>query len=105
MSVTTTYTEARAKLATYWDRVVQDREIVRIRRRGVEDVMLIAASELESLMEAAYLFRSPRNAMRLQAALEEVRAGNGHTLTLDELRREVGLGEEAEGGSASAASP
>lgn len=99
MSITVTYTEARAKLATYWDRVVQDREIVRIRRRGVEDVMLIAASELESLVETVHLLRSPPNAMRLQAALGEVRAGNGRLLTLDELRREVGLGEEAVGGS------
>ena len=95
MPVTATYTEARAKLAELWDRAVQDREIVRLQRRGSEDVVLIAADELESLLETAYLLRSPRNAERLNLALREAR---GHTVapaTVDELRRELGLAEEA----------
>ena len=41
-----------------------------IRRRGAEDVALIAADELESLQETAHLLRSPKKARRLFSALE-----------------------------------
>ncbi|HEX4954383.1 MAG TPA: type II toxin-antitoxin system prevent-host-death family antitoxin [Thermoanaerobaculia bacterium] len=90
-TLTTTYTEARARLAQLLDEVVANREPVVIRRRGHEDVALIAASELTSLEETAHLLRSPANAARLQAALEEVEAGQGERLSLEELRRSVGL--------------
>jgi antitoxin YefM len=96
MPLMTSYTEVRAHLAELWDRVVLDREIVRIRRRGTDDVALIAADELDGLIETAYLLRSPANAARLQAALQEIESGNAKTMTLAELRREVGLAEEAE---------
>lgn len=46
-------------------KVTRDREIVVIQRRGAEDVALISASELSSVMETAYLLRFPRNAKRL----------------------------------------
>lgn len=93
--VQTTYSEARAKLAELWDRVTQDRETVIIKRRGAPDVALIAADELASLKEAAYLLRSPANAARLLAALEDARAGKGRRMTIEDLRREVGLESEA----------
>ena len=95
MPVTATYTEARAKLAELWDRAVQDREIVRLQRRGSEDVMLIAADELESLLETAYLLRSPRNAERLNLALREAHGHTAAPTTIEDLRRELGLAEEA----------
>ena len=62
MAIDTTYTEARANLAKLLDRVTNDQEVVFIRRRGREKVALVAADELESLMETAHLLRSPRNA-------------------------------------------
>ncbi|MBI2938894.1 MAG: type II toxin-antitoxin system prevent-host-death family antitoxin [Chloroflexi bacterium] len=93
--VQTTYSEARAKLAELGDRVTQDRETVIIKRRGAPDVALIAADELASLRETAYLLRSPANAARLLAALEDARAGKGQRMPIEELRREVGLGPEA----------
>ena len=74
MSIETTYTAARANLAKLLDATVEDREIVLIRRRGAEDVALIAADELESLLETAHLLRSPRNAERLLTALQRARA-------------------------------
>ena len=46
---------------------------MRIRRRGSEDVALIAADELESLLETAHLLRSPRNADRLLTARQRAR--------------------------------
>lgn len=51
-----------------------------------------SASDLESLMETAYLLRSPRNAERLLAALERAQAGEGRHMALPELKAEIGLG-------------
>jgi len=90
-----TYTQARASLAKLLDDVTENREIVIIRRRKGEDAALIAASELSSLLETAYLLRSPANAERLLTALNDALKGEGVTMSLDELRREVGLNGEA----------
>ena len=86
------YTEARAHLASLWDRVVADREAVVIRRRGKEDVALLPVSELDALTETAHLLRSPRNAERLLAALARAREGAGRPTDPDALRDEAGLG-------------
>jgi len=59
-----------------------------------EDVALIAASELESLLETAHLLRSPRNAERLLTALARARAGDEPPATVEELRRELGLADD-----------
>jgi antitoxin YefM len=91
MSVEITYTQARENLAKLLDEVTQDREIVIIHRRGEEDAALIAASELSSLIETAYLLRSPANAQRLLDALSRALKNEGKPLTADQLRREVGL--------------
>ena len=90
----TTYTGARQNLASLMDQVTDTREPVYIRRRGKEDVALIAASELSGLMETEYLLRSPKNAERLRQAEEEIRAGKGVVMTIEELRERFGLTEE-----------
>ena len=90
----TTYTGARKNLATLMDQVTDTREPVYIRRRGKEDVALIAASDLSSWMETEYLLRSPKNAERLRQADEEIRAGKGVVMTVEELRARFGLTEE-----------
>jgi len=91
-----TYTNVRANLASLLDRVTKDREVVVIQRRGGEDVAMISADELASLMETAYLLRSPQNAERLLSALGRALKEKGEPYTVDELRDEVGLdGEEA----------
>jgi antitoxin YefM len=92
--IETTYTQARERLATLLDRVTQDREVVIIRRRNADDVAMVAADDLQSLMETVYLLRSPRNAERLLAAIARAEAGEGERLSLAELTREVGLAGE-----------
>ncbi len=92
MTIQTTYTQARNSLAKLLDQVTHNREVVVIQRRGEEEVALIAASELESLMETAYLLRSPANAERLLTALGRALKGEGEQQSIDSLRREVGLG-------------
>jgi antitoxin YefM len=93
MAVETTYTALREKLAGFLDQVTDDCEVVIVRRRGARDVAMLAADDLSSLMETAYLLRSPKNAERLFDSLRELDAGGGQTMSLDELRRSVGLDE------------
>jgi antitoxin YefM len=91
MSVDTTYTSLRENLAAILDRVADDQEVVIVRRRGAKDVALVPADELASLMETAYLLRSPVNAKRLRAALRRAKQGKGKPESAERLRREMGL--------------
>ena len=92
--IRTTYTNARQNFAALCDRVVRDLECVVIKRRGAEDVAMVAASELSSLLETAHLLRSPKNARRLLTALHRAKRRPKRQQSIDELRREVGLVEE-----------
>ena len=69
-----TYSQARQSFKSLMDHAVQDRDIVMVRRRQGGDVALIAADELENLLETAHLLRSPRNAERLLQALSRSQA-------------------------------
>jgi len=91
MAIQTTYTQARAGLATLLDQVTKNREVVIIQRRGGEDVAMITADELAGILETAHLFRSPINAKRLITALDRVRKESGTPQTIDDLRNEVGF--------------
>jgi len=88
----TTYTQARAQLASLCDRVTSDRDVVIIKRRGAKDVALISAEELSSITETAHLLRSPRNAARLLKALGRARKRSLRPEPVAKLRRELGLG-------------
>jgi antitoxin YefM len=91
MSVETTYTSLRRNLSSVLDRVCDDQEVVIVRRRNQRDVALIAAGELESILETAHLLRSPANARRLLKALRRADARKTAASTPDRLRRELGL--------------
>ena len=91
MAIQTTYTHARARLASLLDEVTKNREVVIIQRRGSEDVAMITADELAGILETAHLLRSPSNAKRLLTALDRVRNSSGAPQTIDELRNEVGF--------------
>jgi antitoxin YefM len=98
MATETTYTALRENLASYLDRVVDDREVVVVKRRGARDVAIIAADELAGLEETAYLLRSPANAKRLRGALAESKRNDKKPnrakpadVALKELRRSLGL--------------
>ncbi len=91
MTIQTTYTQARENLAKLLDEVTQNREVVVIQRRGSEDVAMISAEELVSLMETAYLLRSPKNAERLLTALSRALKDETSPQSIEQLRREVGF--------------
>jgi antitoxin YefM len=86
VTIQTNYTQARLM-----DEVTHNRQVVIIQRRGQEDVALVSADELESLLETAYLLRSPKNAERLLSALGRALRDETPPLTLEQLRNETGL--------------
>jgi len=93
MPTETTYTHARANLSALCNEVTSTREPIVIHRRGSEDVALVAAAELRSLMETAHLLRSPKNAQRLLAALVRARTEELPSEAVEALRREFDLGQ------------
>src|SRR5215475_4012737 len=93
MAVETTYTSLRERLASVLDQVVDDQEVVIVRRRGAKDVALIPADELAGLMETAHLLRSPRNTQRLMSALQSANRRKGKKMSVEQLRRQAGLDE------------
>ena len=74
---TMSYTESRARYAEVLDSVVDDREEIVITRAGREPAVIVSLDDYESLKETAYLLRSPANARRLLASIEELESGRG----------------------------
>ncbi len=74
---TMTYSESRARYAEVLDSVTDDREEVVITRAGHEPVVIVSLEDYESLKETAYLLRSPVNARRLLASIDELENGGG----------------------------
>jgi prevent-host-death family protein len=74
------YTVARRRLAELWDRVLADREPIRLTRRGTDPVVLLAADEFDALVTTVHL-------------LERARAGVGRPRPLAELRAEFDRAE------------
>ncbi len=92
--IATTYTNVRTNLAEFLDAVTNNRETVVIQRRGHEDVIMISANELNSLLETAHLLRSPKNAERLLTALERARLNSEPSQSIESLKSELGLADE-----------
>lgn len=93
MSTEITYTEAEANLETLCDRAVEG-EVIVITRPNGKNTVLIAESELESLLETLYLLRSSTNATRLWTALNRAKARVVQPQTLDEICKKFGLDED-----------
>ena len=89
MPTDTTYTHLRENLAGILDDVIDQQDVVIVRRKGARDVALIPASELAGLIETAHLLRSPRNARRLLTALRRAETGKVQPTNLRELKREI----------------
>mgnify|MGYP000863833441 FL=1 len=79
---TITYTSARAHLAKTMDQVCDDHEPVIITRNGERSVVLLSLEDFKALEETAYMLRSPANAKRLLAAIEQLAQGGGQVREL-----------------------
>ena len=100
----TTYTKARENLASLLDQVVDDREVILIKRRDNRNVALISEEDLSSLLETAYVMRSPKNAIRLVEALEWAKSNDEQLITpisteeaIANLKQELGIDTKEEG--------
>lgn len=66
----TNYTNLRQNLASILDEIIEDRGVIIVSRAGKEDVAMLSAEELSSMMETLHLLKSPANARKLLAAME-----------------------------------
>lgn len=73
MSINVSLEAAKEDFASLCDEAVAG-EVIYIRRRGKKAVAMVAAAELSGLMETVYLFASPKNGLRLLAAMERARS-------------------------------
>ena len=87
MTIETTYSQARAQFKALMDSAADDRQVIVIRRRSGGDVAMIAADELDGLIETAHLLRSPKNAERLLGALTRARTQSLPVTPIEELEK------------------
>jgi antitoxin YefM len=73
----TTYTTARANLASTMNRVCNDHEALIITRNGEQAVVMLSLEDYNALEETAYLLRTPANAKRILSAVTQLNAGKG----------------------------
>jgi antitoxin YefM len=78
------YSAARANLASTMDRVCNDHEPLIVTRNGQPSVVMLSLEDYQALEETAYLLRSPANARRLLAAVQQLSAGQGQERELAE---------------------
>jgi len=74
---TVTYSRTRQHLAEIMDKVSDDRAPVLITRQNGQAVVMMSLADYNALEETAYLLRSPRNARRLIASVEELLSQGG----------------------------
>lgn len=71
------YSAFRNKLASTIDKVNDDHQPVLITRQNGKPAILMSVEDYESYEETAYLMTSPRNAERLNRAINELESGKG----------------------------
>ena len=79
------FTDARNNLKSVIDEVVNDADFTVIARRDAPDAVVMSLDTFNSIMETAYLLKSPANAEWLARGVEQVRKGEivPHVLTDD----------------------
>ena len=79
------FTDLRQNMASYFDRVTDDREPLLVTRQGGKgNVVILSEEEFAGWRETVHLLSSPANAARLLAAVRELDAGQGHSRELVE---------------------
>ena len=70
-----TFTEARNKLKTILDRVVDDADYTVITRKDADDAVVMSLEYFNSLLETVHLLKSPANAAHLERSIAQYRQG------------------------------
>ncbi len=72
---TMSYSAFRNKLASIIDKVNEDHQPVLITRQNGKPAILMSVEDFKSYEETAYLMASPKNAERLNRAIDELESG------------------------------
>jgi len=79
------FTELRQNMASYFDRVTNDREPLLVTRQGGKgNVVILSEEEFAGWRETVHLLSSPKNAERLLASIRQLDAGEGQSRELVE---------------------
>ncbi|MDQ7010790.1 MAG: type II toxin-antitoxin system prevent-host-death family antitoxin [Mariprofundaceae bacterium] len=70
------FSEARNKLKSVLDQVVDDHDYTIISRRDAEDAVVMSLENFNGLMETVHLLKNPANAAHLDKSIAQYRAGN-----------------------------
>ena len=82
---TISYSALRTNLAVTLNKVNDDHKPVIITRQNGASAVLISLEDFQAYEETAYLMASPRNAERLNTAIDQIEQGSAVKKTLIEL--------------------
>ncbi|GAB4225863.1 MAG: type II toxin-antitoxin system prevent-host-death family antitoxin [Stanieria sp.] len=70
-----TFTEAKNKLKSVLDRVIDDADYTIITRQDADDAVVMSLEYFNSLLETVHLLKSPANAAHLERSIAQYRQG------------------------------
>lgn len=69
------FSDARNRLKTVIDQVVNDEDVAIITRRDAEDAVVMSLNHFNSLMETVHLLKSPANVAHLSKSIKQYHSG------------------------------
>ena len=69
------FSEARNKLKSVLDQVVNDADYTIISRRDADDAVVMSLDQFNGLMETVHLLKSPANAAHLAKSIKQYQKG------------------------------
>ena len=69
------FSDARNRLKSVLDQVVDDADYTIISRRDADDAVVMSLDQFNGLMETVHLLKSPANAAHLAKSIEQYRSG------------------------------
>ncbi|CAA0098931.1 Antitoxin YefM [BD1-7 clade bacterium] len=69
------FSEARNKLKSVLDQVVDDADYTIISRRDADDAVVMSLDQFNGLMETVHLLKTPANAAHLEKSIQQYRKG------------------------------
>jgi antitoxin YefM len=69
------FSDARNRLKSVLDQVVEDSDYTIIARRDAEDAVVMSLDQFNGLMETVHLLKSPANAAHLAKSIAQYRSG------------------------------
>jgi antitoxin YefM len=78
------FSDARNRLKSILDQVVNDADYTVITRRDAEDAVVMSLDHFNGLMETVYLLKGPANAAHLAKSIKQYRTGKVTQHPLDD---------------------